>query len=139
MSPTLVREDHPPHIYVRGDGQLRGHNRSTSNLIYCFHVPFLFVYCLSRRALETLGRGSSLLLCTVKQSFSSPKLRNPFVALLEKHPSLATKVRGLSCVGTVRFSTPTQIGDSAGDEALTGLHPVLATKKSSSRVCNLER
>ena len=36
-------------------------------------------------------------------------------------------------------SVNTLFGDSAGDEALNGLQPVLATKRSSSRVCNLQR
>ena len=33
----------------------------------------------------------------------------------------------------------TLFGDSAGDEALNGLRPVLATKRSSSRSCDLQK
>ena len=42
-------------------------------------------------------------------------------------------------VRVTRSSVNTLFGDSAGDEALNGLQPVLATKRSSSSCCNLQR
>src|ERR1041385_939931 len=45
----------------------------------------------------------------------------------------------VTCSCRAQFSVNTLFGDSAGEQALNGLQPVLATKRSLSSCCNLRR
>ena len=75
-----------------------------------------------------------MLLCAVKPSSSSPKLRNHFVALLEKHPSLATKVRGLSCVARCNFLRQHKLATPLGTRGTPSASNLLGDKKNKGNI-----
>jgi cytochrome c biogenesis protein CcdA len=89
-----------------------------------FYVSLFIVF--SCHALAALGFGSSLPFCAEKRSSLLHESEGIFVALLGKHLFVVTKARRLSCccAAVLRANT---IGDSAGDEASSGLWPVPAT------------
>jgi hypothetical protein len=101
-------------------------SNNTYTFIVTFFIYFLFFFTFFYRALAALGFGSSLPFCAEKRSSLLHESEGIFVALLGKHPFIVTKARRLSwcCATVLRANT---IGDSAGDEASTGLRPVPAT------------
>ena len=165
----LAREVQPPLIYLRGDGRLNNTNRTnTSNTFSCsstfisplvsFFSFFVVLQDWRLRIHEALGA-----VRPTSSSQSSPRaltgslpgergvwsqkrrLAVLRIALEVGLPRCELRIISLGAAGThrrvrvTRSSVNTLFGDSAGDAALHGLRPILATKGSSSRVCNLQR
>ena len=165
----LAREVQPPLIYLRGDGRLNNTNRTnTSNTFSCsstfisplvsFFSFFVVLQDWRLRIHEALG--------AVRPTSSSQSLPRALtgslpgergvwsqkrrlavlrIALEVGLPRCELRSISLGAAGThrrvrvTRSSVNTLFGDSAGDEALNGLRPVLATKRSSSSCRNLQR
>ena len=165
----LTRKVQPPLIYLRGDGRLKNTNQTnTSNTFSCsstfisllvsFFSFFVVLQDWRLRIHEALGAvrptsssQSSLRALTGslpgERGVLSQKRRLVVlcIALEVGLPRCELRSISLGAAGThrrvrvTRSSVNTLFGDSAGDEALNGLRPVLAMKRSSSRVCNLQR
>ena len=165
----LAWEVQPPLIYLRDDGRLNNTqsiNQSTTFLcsstfispLVSFFSFFVVLQDWRLRIHEALGA-----VRPTSSSQSSPRaltgslpgergvwsqkrrLAVLRIALEVGLPRCELRSISLGAAGThrrvrvTRSSVNTLFGDSAGDEALNGLQPVLATKRSSSRVCNLQR
>ena len=113
-------------------------NQSLFNKIHTYLFTYVFFIVLLCRILATLGFGQSLPFCAEKRSSLLHESEGIFVALLGKQSFVVTKVRRVSCCREAIFRGNT-IGDSAGDEASSGLRPDPATLRASSRGCNLYR
>ena len=165
----LAREVQPPLIYLRGDGRLNNTqsiNQSTTfpcsstfiSPLVSFFSFFVVLQDWRLRIHEALGA-----VRPTSSSQSSPRaltgslpgergvwsqkrrLAVLRIALEVGLPRCELRSISLGAAGThrrvrvTRSSINTLFGNSAWEEASNGLRPVLATKRSSSRVCSLQR
>ena len=165
----LAREVQPPLIYLRGDGRLNNTNRTnTSTTFSCsstfisplvsFFSFFVVLQDWRLRIHEALGavrptsssqsslRGLTGSLPGERGIWSQKRrLAVLRIALEVGLPRCELRSISLGAAGThrrvrvTRSSVNTLFGDSAGEKVLNGLRSILATKGSSSRVCNLQR